>query len=401
MYQRLIDHTEQLIIVSDDHTEDQYLLSCLNKAGYKVFITPHDTEALKIFQEIKVDLVIVDLELAEANPIDFIAKIIDIRPDIPVVIVSHPGIEEITIQALTMDVTDYVKRPLTEDRLLFSIHSSLERARLKRENLEYRYKLENANKLLSEQLEEIKQDQQAGYIVQHSMLPPTPFEYNNYRFEHQINPAVYLAGDFVDYHQISNSKFVFFLLDVIGHGTASAFITVLIKQLANRSKAHFIKDKHKEIKSTAWMLGWLNKNLIEAELDRHATIFLGVLDVEKNTLNYSYGGHYPQAVYSNSKETCFLEGRGLPVGLFDNVEYEEHYLELSEQFSITLFSDGILEIMPQENLAEKEAYLLKMIEMGNNTPKSIAKDLNLNTLEHLPDDISILTLQRCAKNEPR
>ncbi len=401
MYQRLIDHTEQLIIVSDYHKEDQYLLSCLKKAGYKIFITSNNKKALEIFQEIKVDLVIVDLELSEVNPLDLLAKLIELKPGIPVVIVSHPGIEEITIQALTMDVTDYIKRPLTEDKLLFSIHSSLERARLKRENLEYRYKLENANTLLSEQLADIKQDQQAGYIVQQSMLPPTPFEYNNYRFEHQINPAVYLAGDFVDYHQVSNSKFVFFLLDVIGHGTASAFITVLIKQLANRSKAHFIKDKHKKIRSTAWMLGWLNKNLIEAELDRHATIFLGLLDIEENTLNYSYGGHFPQAVYSNSKETYFLEGRGLPVGLFDHVEYENYYLQLSDQFSITLFSDGILEIMPQEHIAEKEAYLLKMIAMGNKTPESIAKDLNLNKLEQFPDDISILTLQRFAKNEPR
>ena len=401
MDERLINHHEQLIIVCDDHMEDQNLLSCLNESGYQLYCTPRRDEALSLLREVDADLIMVDLELSAVEPLALIAEIIRVRPDIPVVVICPPRIEETAVQALKLDVTDYVKKPLTDDRLLFSVRSSLERARLKRENLEYRHRLETANSQLSEQLENVRKDQQAGYLVQQRMLPLTPFEYQHYRFEQHVRPADYLAGDFIDYHQISSSKFVFFLVDVTGHGAASALVTVLIKQLATRSRAYFIRDRHVDIKTAAWMLGWINRSLLEVGLDRHATILLGVLDVRENTLNYSCGGHLPQAIYSTPEETRFLEGRGLPVGLFEGAEYEDHYLELKDEFSIAILSDGILEVIPHEHLVEKEAYLLKMIKRGDNTPARIIKDLDLEKLDHIPDDISVLTVQRLAQHESR
>lgn len=396
MDDRPVSHHEQLIIVSDDYAENQNRLSCLELAGYPLRWTSSGREALSLLQELDEGLVMVDLEVLAVDTLPLLAEIIKSRPDIPVVIISQQGTEDIAARTLKLDVADHIRKPLTDERLLFSVRSCLERARLKRENMLYRYELEAANSKLSEQLEMIRKDQQAGYLVQQRMLPPTPFEYQNYRFEHHIRPAVYLAGDFVNYHQISSSKFVFFLLDVTGHGAASAFVTVLIKQLANRSQTYFIRDKPTDIKSAAWMLGWINKSLLEAGLDRHITIFLGVLDVRANTLNYSYGGHFPQAVYSTPEETCFMEGRGLPVGLFDGAKYDDHYFDLADNFSITLFSDGILEVMSHEHLADKEAYLLKMVKKGDNTPTRIIKDLKLDELDHIPDDISVLTVQRLA-----
>ena len=68
----------------------------------------------------------------------------------------------------------------------------------------------------------------------------------DYKFSHRIVPADYLSGDYVEYHQVSDNKVVFFLVDVTGHGASSAFVTVMMKQLSIRSRKHFQKDKKRQ-----------------------------------------------------------------------------------------------------------------------------------------------------------
>jgi serine phosphatase RsbU (regulator of sigma subunit) len=43
------------------------------------------------------------------------------------------------------------------------------------------------------------------------------------------------------------------------------------------------------------------------------------------------------------------------VGLFNEATYEDLVLELPPQFSLTLMSDGILDLLPGDTLKDKEA----------------------------------------------
>ncbi|MCF7981675.1 MAG: SpoIIE family protein phosphatase [Pseudomonadales bacterium] len=397
----LARQTKNILIMDQDHEAESLLVSCLTEADFQVICTFDVDEALRRIQEGSVHLIIADLDVAGTETLKFLESITKRFPTFPVIVISHPGIEDKTMDAFKLGIAEYLMKPLRPHVAVLSVHNALDRARLRRENLKYREQLEQANRELQARLEEIQADQQAGRLIQQKMLPPSPSYLFGYRLEHFIQPANYLAGDFVDYHQVSDSKIVFFLSDVTGHGAASAFVTVLMKQLSTRSRKHYSRDHRHEVKSAAWMLGWINQNVLEAELDRHVTIFLGVIDREKNTLNYSYGGHFPQAIFSTPQETYFLDGRGFPVGLFEGVEYEDHYLELPDQFDITLFSDGILEILPQKDLASKEAFLLETVGRGDNRVETLVKSLGIRATKHFPDDISILTLHSDSTHEQR
>ena len=394
-------NNEHILIMDQDSDAENLMAACLSEAGYKVTCTHDSDVAFKSIKAGEIQLALIDLDIAGAATLDLVARIINERPAFPVIVLSHPGIEDKTMDAFKLGIAEYLMKPLRPHVVELSVHNSLDRARLRRENIKYREQLERANRELQARLEEIQADQQAGRLIQQKMLPRSPYHLFGYRFEHFIQPANYLAGDFVDYHQVSDTKLVFFLSDVTGHGAASAFVTVMMKQLSQRSRKHYSRDHRHEVNSAAWMLAWINQNLLEAELDRHVTIFLGVLDAEKKTLNYSYGGHFPQAVFSCPEETYFLDGRGFPVGLFEQVEYEDHYIELPDKFSITLFSDGILEILPQQSLAEKEAFLLETIRQGDNSVKSIVEKLGIAKAKFFPDDISIMTLHSDEANERR
>jgi len=389
----LTGHCEHLLIVNDDPESQQLIVDCLHGDGYETTLVSDLPAALTYLQWNHVDLVILDLGIKDADPLKMLKDLCSTYSELPVIVLSQRSNAEQTREALQLNVMDYLRKPFHPEMVLFSVRNSLKRMNLMLENRKYRDQLEVANRELQRRLEEVQADQQAGKLVQQRMLPPSPYRLMDYKFSHRIIPADYLSGDYVEYHQVSDNKLVFFLVDVTGHGASSAFVTVMMKQLSIRSRKHFQKDQKREVNSAAWMLKWVNKNLLDTDLGRHLTIFLGVIDKETRQLNYSYGGHFPQAIMTTGDDAYFLEGRGLPVGLFEGAEYEDHYMPLPKKFGLTVFSDGVLEIMPQKSLKEKEARLLEMVKETDHRVDLMVQSFGEDKVRRAPDDISILSLK--------
>jgi len=384
---------EHLLIVNDDPESQQLILDCLHDGGYETTLVSDLPAALTYLQWNHVDLVILDLGIKDADPLKILKDLCSTYSELPVIVLSQRSTAEQTREALQLNVMDYLRKPFHPEMVLFSVSNSLKRMKLLLENRKYRDQLEVANRELQRRLEEVQADQQAGKLVQQRMLPPSPYRLMDYKFSHRIIPADYLSGDYVEYHQVSDNKLVFFLVDVTGHGSSSAFVTVLMKQLAIRSRRHFQKEQRREVNSAAWMLKWINKNLLDADLGRHLTIFLGVIDKETRQLNYSYGGHFPQAIMTTGDDVYYLEGRGLPVGLFEGAEYEDIYMPLPKKFGLTVFSDGVLEIMPQKSLKEKEERLLELVKETDHRVDLMIQSFGENEIRRAPDDISVLSLK--------
>jgi serine phosphatase RsbU (regulator of sigma subunit) len=92
------------------------------------------------------------------------------------------------------------------------------------------------------------------------------------------------------------------------------------------------------------VLGHINRGLISCKLGKHVTMVGGVIDEETGLLTYSVGGHLPLPVLYTPETVRYLEGRGLPVGLFEGGHLPGLGLELPPTFSLTLMSDGILDL---------------------------------------------------------
>ena len=82
----------------------------------------------------------------------------------------------------------------------------------------------------------------------------------------------------------------------------------------------------------------------------------------------------------------------MPVGLFDDVVYENQTVELGDSFELVLFSDGILEVMPQSSVAQKEAHLVEMVGKGIHNIRHVLDHLDLHRHQAVPDDIAIMTV---------
>ena len=127
----------------------------------------------------------------------------------------------------------------------------------------------------------------------------------------------------------------------------------------------------------------------------------GIVAEELVILRPERGPRGPRSFRLDGGPECFLEGRGLPVGLFNEATYEDHILELPPTFSLTLMSDGILDLLPEPTLNEKEAALPQKVKSAGCSLDGLRQVFGLATLGEMPDDIALLVLGVSHSNDFR
>ncbi|SDC62848.1 Serine phosphatase RsbU, regulator of sigma subunit [Pseudomonas guariconensis] len=384
-----------LLIIDDDDVVRASLAAYLEDSGFSVLQAGNGQQGLQVFEEHQPDLVICDLRMPQMGGLELIRRISERAPQLPVIVVSGAGVMNDAVEALRLGAADYLIKPLEDLAVLeHSVRRALDRSRLVLENQRYRDKLEAANRELEASLHLLQEDQNAGRQVQMNMLPESPWTAGDLSFEHQIIPSLYLSGDFADYFRVDERRIAFYLADVSGHGASSAFVTVLLKFMTTRLLFEFKRSgKMREFKPSE-VLSHINRGLINCQLGKHVTMVGGVIDEETGLMTYSVGGHLPLPVLYTPGQARYLEGRGLPVGLFEEASYQDQVLELPSRFSLTLMSDGILDLLPGDTLKDKEATLPEIVKDAGGSLDGLRQRFGLATLGEMPDDIALLVLSR-------
>lgn len=280
--------------------------------------------------------------------------------------------------AMALGFTDVLPWPAADDDALVAVlERNIRRSRARRAN----------DPNLFRELGELERDQRAGRYIQMGMLPPNPMALDHYRLRHRIHPSLLLSGDFVDYFRITDEHFVFYIADVSGHGASSAFVTVILKNFSRRLRR---ECRPSMLREPGEILVALNREILENRIDKHVAMFLGVVNVRKNTLRYANAGHFPHAIRVREGHTRLLELSGKPVGLFQDVSYDSAGVELAEGDNLVLLSDGVLEVIPETGLAGKEHRIQEAaVECGADIDR-LWSALGVDTAVAGPDDMTCL-----------
>ena len=93
--------------------------------------------------------------------------------------------------------------------------------------------------------------------------------------------------------------------------------------------------------------------------------------------------------------TVYISGSiNLPIGLFNDADYDTQRIKLPDVFTLMLVSDGILEILPQPSLAEKRSALSTLIADNNEDLDTLTARLGVTRLEGLPDDVTFMLITK-------
>ncbi len=385
-----------ILVIDDDPARARELADIVTAAGYHVEVVTdliHSDYSLSTKSDLDVILCELDMKGVSWGKARRTLREMDIQ--VPAIMFSDDADAERIMAALRLGASDFfVRSSLDEGALVRSIERCVRQRQMGRELQESRQRLEAANTELRGTIKMLEQDQQAGRAVQLRMLPSTPVVLGDYVFSHTVIPSLYLSGDFVDYFTVGEHCATFFMADVSGHGSSSAFATVLLKNLFARKRSDLLRRDDPSVLSPVKMLRMANKELLQLEAGKFATMVVGVLDMRENVLRYSIAGHLPQPVLVAGGDARYLEGEGPAVGILEDAEYTEQVLSLPDSFMLALFSDGILEILPPKDLVEKEAYFLGVFQRSARSPAELVARLGLDTAETAPDDIAALFLSK-------
>jgi serine phosphatase RsbU (regulator of sigma subunit) len=386
-----------IVLLEHEPATADALADRLAAKGYYVEIVSEVDPALDGDIDDEVDLVICDIDMPGIRWDAVLELLTERQLEITAIMLASRSDVIDVMTALRLGFNDFFIKPIDDwDALFASVRRCVSQRRLRRENTAYGRQLEAANTELRGTVRVLEQDQQAGRHIQLRMLPKSPMLLGDYVFSHSVIPSLYLSGDFTDYFLVGDRHATFVIADVSGHGSSSAFVTVLLKNLFARKRSDYIHRDDPTVLSPVALVESANRDLLELGIGKFATLVVGVIDLEENTLRYSIAGHLPLPVLVSASGARYLEGEGTAAGIMEDAEYEDHLIDLPESFMLALFTDGILEILPPGNLVEKEKYFLEVFEQSSDSPEQVVLRLGLDKVSAAPDDIAALFIGKAG-----
>jgi two-component system, OmpR family, KDP operon response regulator KdpE len=116
-----------ILIVEDDPNIRKMVRVNLVKRGYSVSEAGDSHQAMALFQEAPVDLVLLDLMLPGMSGVD-ICTWIRGRSDVPIIVLSARLEEDLKVAALDAGADDYVTKPFGQEELLARVRAFLRRS---------------------------------------------------------------------------------------------------------------------------------------------------------------------------------------------------------------------------------------------------------------------------------
>ncbi|RMG74788.1 MAG: sigma-54-dependent Fis family transcriptional regulator [Nitrospirae bacterium] len=125
-----------VLVVDDEPLQRGILKTILTEEGYEVLEAGSVEEALKVYSELKPEIVLTDLKMPEKSGIDLLEELkkdTDTPPTL--IIMTAFGTISSAVEAIKKGAFDYLTKPLDKETLLIKLRQAMERVNLLQENL--------------------------------------------------------------------------------------------------------------------------------------------------------------------------------------------------------------------------------------------------------------------------
>jgi len=228
---------------------------------------------------------------------------------------------------------------------------------------------------IGKQERRLERDLAMARELQFRLLPQSRPQLANLEIAAKFSPARAIGGDLYDFIKYSQSRMAFVIGDISGKGAPAAIYAALVSVIL---RSHAPMEP-----GPAEMLAAVNYSLAERRIDgQFCSLIYSVWDDQNLTLQVANSG-LPRPIYCHKGKTQFIEATGLPLGLFDDAEYDEFTFQAEPEDLFVFFSDGILDATNRAGDLFGRTRLEKIISnCADNSADSIVKSVFKAVAEH-------------------
>lgn len=135
----------RVLVLDDDAMMCQFLERALMRHAFTVVSETSPLDALDRLAVEDFDVVVSDLNMAGLDGLAFTQRVIALRPDTPVILITGSATMEIAINAVLTGAWDFLTKPIDGKLLALSIHRACEHRQLKKQLRELRAQVNGAD----------------------------------------------------------------------------------------------------------------------------------------------------------------------------------------------------------------------------------------------------------------
>src|SRR5579884_1887896 len=237
--------------------------------------------------------------------------------------------------------------------------------------------IENARlyEQIARQESRLERDLVMARELQMRLLPPARPQLSNLEIAAKFVPARTIGGDLYDFLNYSQERLGLVIGDVSGKGAPAAIYAALVSGIL---RSHAAMEP-----SPSEMLAAVNYSLAERRIDaQFVSLIYCVWDDNGRTLQVANSG-LPRPIFCREGKTQVIEATGLPLGLFDDAEYDEFTIQAEPDDVFVFFSDGILDATNRKGELFGRTRLEKIIsDCSSQSAESMVKSIFKAASEH-------------------
>lgn len=172
--------------------------------------------------------------------------------------------------------------------------------------------------------------------VQIDLLPASDPQIDGFDVSAYIFPTEEVSGDYYDWVKIFDDQIGIVVADAVGKGIPAALLMAFLRA-SLRAGIQVGYAPHIAFSKVG--------NLLHDSIEdnQFITAIYGILDSTNRTFVFSNAGHNPPLLIKPDGEYRFVEYGDMPLGMFDDVHYHQHFIRFENDQVLILYTDGITE----------------------------------------------------------
>ncbi|MCG9659560.1 PP2C family protein-serine/threonine phosphatase [Vibrio mediterranei] len=391
---------KRVLLVEDEKAMQIRLSALLNKRGYEVIIASDGVRALELLdQYTDIQLVLSDWLMPNMDGIELCKQVKSgcFARYMFFVLLSSQDDQASIIHGMNAGADDFIAKNTSVDELDARIKAGFR-------NLALHNQLATKNDELNSAYARVHQELMLANELL-SQLLPTKTHYTNVELSYVSMPSTEIGGDTLGCIELDENYLAFYIIDVSGHGVASALLSFSVHQTLSIFEGvnSVVMDNTRDtpaIRSPADVLFQLNEIYCQAETHQlYFSMIYAVLNQLTGEVDLAFSGHPPLVWYQAKEQQVKLIGAdGFVVGMFDFASYESMRINLSKGDELWLYTDGITEAKQNNELFGENRLCQAVSDLAANSFSCKAK-LLVNEIKQwqsdkdFADDVSLIGIK--------